>query len=57
MEFETGTNYHPVRVSLPLDGEEQRARNFGINYTQIRSGKVKIFTPEEIEEFARSYLS
>lgn len=55
METETGANYRSVRVTLPSDIEEQKAREQKLNYVRIRSGKVKIFSPEEVEEFAGSH--
>lgn len=36
-------------VVLPSDAEERQAKKEGRNYVKLRSGRVKIYTPEEIE--------
>jgi hypothetical protein len=44
-----------VMVVLPSDGEERAAREQGLNFTQIKSGRARTYTPEEIEEFSKTY--
>ena len=36
-------------VILPSDEEERVAKRKGINYTKLRSGRVRVFTQKEID--------
>jgi hypothetical protein len=40
--------YIKENVILPSDNEERVAKKVGMSYVKIRSGKVKIYTQEEI---------
>jgi hypothetical protein len=55
MELETGLSHKSVKATLPSDIEEAVAKLKGLNYTQIRSRRVKVYTKDEIDEFAKSH--
>ncbi len=46
---DNGNFHRKENVVLPSDSEEREAKKVGKNYVRIRSGRVRIFTKEEIE--------
>jgi len=44
---------HRETVILPSDFEEWESARNGESYTKRRSGYIKIYTPEEVIEFAK----
>ncbi len=50
------TNMNPEYVVLPSDAEEREATRHKKNYVQLRSSRVRIYTPEEIAEFSKGLI-